>query len=248
MADDNAIVPENGKSGNHISPRLPHASACGAKTRSGGQCRQPAMPNGRCRLHGGKTPHGIASPNYKHGMHSKYMPKHLQADYHRAVDDPQLLSLQSQLALLTARELELTRQLAEMDSPPWSQAVDALVDFEEALASKDRQRIGQALAALRSIIRRGEEPGSKYEAVWAELRELVQEKAKVTTGENKRLELIGGYVSINALMLVLQGILEAVRANVSDMKARQAIQTRYNELVGGHGQGAIIEAAGGDAG
>ena len=32
----------------------PHASArCGAHTRAGGACRQPAMPNGRCRLHGG---------------------------------------------------------------------------------------------------------------------------------------------------------------------------------------------------
>lgn len=30
------------------------APRCGARTRAGGTCRQPAMPNGRCRLHGGK--------------------------------------------------------------------------------------------------------------------------------------------------------------------------------------------------
>ncbi|MGH6962647.1 MAG: HGGxSTG domain-containing protein, partial [Dongiaceae bacterium] len=29
------------------------APRCGARTRCGGECRQPAMPNGRCRLHGG---------------------------------------------------------------------------------------------------------------------------------------------------------------------------------------------------
>jgi hypothetical protein len=28
---------------------------CGARTRDGCACRQPAMPNGRCRLHGGKS-------------------------------------------------------------------------------------------------------------------------------------------------------------------------------------------------
>lgn len=28
---------------------------CGAWTREGGACRQPAMGNGRCRLHGGKS-------------------------------------------------------------------------------------------------------------------------------------------------------------------------------------------------
>ena len=28
---------------------------CGAKTRSGSSCRSPAMPNGRCRMHGGSS-------------------------------------------------------------------------------------------------------------------------------------------------------------------------------------------------
>lgn len=31
------------------------ARRCGARTRSGVPCRQPAMQNGRCRLHGGKS-------------------------------------------------------------------------------------------------------------------------------------------------------------------------------------------------
>jgi hypothetical protein len=31
------------------------APRCGAKTRAGCACRQPAMTNGRCRLHGGKS-------------------------------------------------------------------------------------------------------------------------------------------------------------------------------------------------
>src|SRR3954466_1529332 len=34
----------------HLSPR------CGAKTRSGRPCHSPAMPNGRCRMHGGASP------------------------------------------------------------------------------------------------------------------------------------------------------------------------------------------------
>jgi hypothetical protein len=28
---------------------------CGARTRSGSSCRSPAMPNGRCRMHGGSS-------------------------------------------------------------------------------------------------------------------------------------------------------------------------------------------------
>ena len=34
----------------HLSPR------CRARTRAGTPCQSPAMPNGRCRMHGGKAP------------------------------------------------------------------------------------------------------------------------------------------------------------------------------------------------
>jgi len=46
----------------HRSPR------CGARTRNGSQCRSPAMPNGRCRMHGGSTPKGIRNA-LKHGFY-----------------------------------------------------------------------------------------------------------------------------------------------------------------------------------
>ena len=55
-----------------------NAPRCGAKTRKGTSCRAPAMKNGRCRMHGGKstgprTPEGLArsrKANWKHGMYS----------------------------------------------------------------------------------------------------------------------------------------------------------------------------------
>ena len=45
---------------------------CGARTRSGGRCKNLAMfPAGRCRMHGGLSLRGLASPRYKHGRYSK---------------------------------------------------------------------------------------------------------------------------------------------------------------------------------
>src|ERR1700686_3694447 len=32
-----------------------NCAKCGAKTRAGHPCRSPAMKNGRCRMHGGKS-------------------------------------------------------------------------------------------------------------------------------------------------------------------------------------------------
>jgi hypothetical protein len=54
------------------------APRCGAKTRKGMPCRSPAMPNGRCRMHGGlstgaKTAEGIErirAARTKHGRYS----------------------------------------------------------------------------------------------------------------------------------------------------------------------------------
>ena len=46
---------------------------CGAKTRKGTPCRSPAMRNGRCRMHGGKSmgaPKGNQNA-WKHGYYSK---------------------------------------------------------------------------------------------------------------------------------------------------------------------------------
>src|SRR5208282_1079137 len=65
------------KNGN--SPGDPNtAPRCGAKTRRGTACQSPAMPNGRCRMHGGastgpRTPEGLARSRrsrWKHGLYS----------------------------------------------------------------------------------------------------------------------------------------------------------------------------------
>jgi len=55
-----------------------NAPRCGAKTRKGTPCKSPAMSNGRCRMHGGKstgprTPEGLErsrNANFKHGLYS----------------------------------------------------------------------------------------------------------------------------------------------------------------------------------
>ncbi len=60
----------------------PHArKRCGAKTRSGKPCKNGAMSNGRCRMHGGKStgaPPEKMNGNQnskKHGFFSRYIPK-----------------------------------------------------------------------------------------------------------------------------------------------------------------------------
>jgi hypothetical protein len=48
--------------------------SCGAKTRSGSQCKNAPLKDGagqRCKLHGGMSLSGVNHPNYKHGQCTK---------------------------------------------------------------------------------------------------------------------------------------------------------------------------------
>lgn len=51
---------------------MAHSPRCGARTRRGSPCQSPAMPNGRCRMHGGASsgpPKGNRNA-WKHGRYS----------------------------------------------------------------------------------------------------------------------------------------------------------------------------------
>lgn len=81
MSDEPASAGE-GSRRNPIETAKPYATRggakgwkrrCGAKTRKGTPCQRPPMAGmARCRLHGGATPIGMASPHYKHGRRSRF--------------------------------------------------------------------------------------------------------------------------------------------------------------------------------
>ncbi len=56
--------------GKWLGPPHDDIPRCGAKTRAGGKCGHYAMPNGRCRYHGGKST-GAKTPRIKHGYYTK---------------------------------------------------------------------------------------------------------------------------------------------------------------------------------
>lgn len=62
-----------------INPmRLPmHGARCGAMTRRGTPCLSSAMPNGRCRMHGGLSP-GAPRGNRNAVKHGQFTAKAIQ--------------------------------------------------------------------------------------------------------------------------------------------------------------------------
>ena len=75
-----------------------HYRRCGAKTRKGTPCKNPCVRGrNRCRMHGGKTPRGWASPHYKHGFYSKdsiarILWDHIEKKHKKAIGDEALMA------------------------------------------------------------------------------------------------------------------------------------------------------------
>ncbi len=75
---------------------------CTAKSKqSGGQCKnRPVTARRVCRMHGGKSLSGFASPSYRTGKWSADLPSRLAGRYQDAASDPELLSLRNSIALI----------------------------------------------------------------------------------------------------------------------------------------------------
>lgn len=66
----------------------PHPDKCGAQCRNGEYCENyPVEGADRCRMHGGQTPRGPDSPNYKHGAFSDHLRSDLTDGELEAIED-----------------------------------------------------------------------------------------------------------------------------------------------------------------
>jgi hypothetical protein len=92
------------------------AARCGAKNRRGTSCRCPAMPNGRCRLHGGlstgaRTAEGIERIRQavtKHGRYSKQAREEREQYLNLLQQCRKTLAAMSEMALLNGVGVEVS--------------------------------------------------------------------------------------------------------------------------------------------
>lgn len=83
---------------------------CGAKTRAGTPCARPAMANGRCNLHGGKTPKGQRNA-LKHGIYAKALNEEEKGIWSEITlgdvdDELRMLRVQLRRCWIKIREIE----------------------------------------------------------------------------------------------------------------------------------------------
>ena len=213
---------------------------CGAKTRNGGApCKSWGMSNGRCRLHGGKTPKGIASANWKHGRYSKYMPTGLLDRYEEGIADPELLALDDEIALVRSR---LSTLLEKIDLAPdsgstWTILRRELDQFESAQRyasslpegderNEKMREVSQLFDQLKSTIKRG----AAEWAAWREIIALTDQVKKLTESEQKR-RVAGEYIlGLQDVMALFDYTVKLINDIVSDPREKARLSEGLHQL------------------
>lgn len=223
--------------GGWINPRTGEA-ACGAKCRDGRRCpARPVVGAKRCRMHGGRTPSGIASPNWQGKGYSKDLPAHLAEWFQEAINDPDLISSRQEIALLYARTKELISRLNTGESGAWlADLREAAADYRSALESEDGETASSALNSLLSLV----EQGGKYETAWKELIETADKKTKVAEREVKRLVAQEQVMTADRAGVLIGALISAVRAEVKDQDTLTRLGRRFSVILAGGPNGTPI--------
>lgn len=137
------------------------------------------MRNGRCRIHGGTTPVGMALPQYKHGRYSKYLPSGLAQKYNDALLDTELVTLRDDIALVDSK---IQERMEQAKSNPISfEELQPMIEQRRKLVESESKRlremehsltIAQAMQIIRllsDIVKRHVTDPKQLKAIQTEL-------------------------------------------------------------------------------
>jgi len=190
------------------------------------------MPNGRCRLHGGLTPAGAASPHTVTGKYSKDLPTRLLARYQEAEHDAGLLAMREEVRLVDARIADLLARVDTGESRAlWATLRKALDAFG---AARGTAKEADAWLALMVAVKAG---CDDYVA-WAEVGRAIDRRQRLVESERKRLLDINAMMSAKEAVLLVTQLVDVVRRHVTDSGTLAAIGAELGRILSAGDSGA----------
>ncbi len=203
---------------------------CNAKSKRTGELCKARAVNGstKCYHHGGKTPAGIASPNYKTGRYSKSLPTRLAERYEEAENDAKLLELRSEVSLIDSRISDLLGRVDTGESGEiWKQLRSAYNELVEANRKGDLIGATDAMFSIGSLI--GE--GAQDYATWNEVLSVVEQRRRMVESERKRIVEMQQTLTIEQAMLMIGALTGIIRTHVTDRNILAAISADVGKLI-----------------
>lgn len=186
-----------------------------------------------CKMHGGRNPVGMAAGNYKHGRTSKYLgilSGKMRERFETAVNDPDLLALNDQIALIDARVMELFDEMADGGAPVrlWQDLREAKRQMIAAREAGNAAQMAYHMNTLLDLVDRG----AAVTASWAEAVNLFERRRRLTETERKRRIDTQTYATAEEQMFLISNLSDLVREYVKDPEALRGISDGLIRLLG----------------
>lgn len=230
-ADDRSVAPvyERRTDVPGGSPE-PLPGRCGRKRSQGpGYCMKlPVKGRTVCYKHGGHAKVGALSPQYKHGNYSHYMQLELAQRFLETRNDPELLSLQNDVALITERINGLLERCTSGESgAAWRLLAKHWKEFQRFRAAGNVPKMEEALDLLAEPLSQG----IADHAAWEEVGLQLDRRARLVDQEARRLEKMQATLTVEQALGLLGTVLDVLRRHVTDPDTLAAIGADLEQLV-----------------
>ena len=210
------------------------ASGCRCKGFVAKPCaKTPSKGRTRCRKHGGASLVGPAHPNWQSGRHSKVLKGDLLERYEQAANDPNLVSVRDELALVDMRVGQLLDAVGETGSLRLIKEIRAKFDtFKAAGKKKGKQSAVEGLGALEQVDRLIDD-ALTVAATWDELRETLDLRRKLSETETRRMRDLHQLIDVKSAIAMMTLLVNEVKKRVKDPELLAALSAQFVRTVGG---------------
>lgn len=245
MAATDGLDPEDITKTRYLTRR------CKGKSRNTGErCRRPAMRGSNyCQWHGGRIKaamkKGAGHNRFVNGKYSSLLPDNLRATYEDGLEDPRLLELREEIALIDARLVQLVGRIGTGESNGvWNALQANWREFMNAVRTGNVANQNELLPTVNMLITRG----AADTAQWEEVEGLQEHRRKMVESEQRRMQIAQQMIGVEQVVVLMNATItylkEAVTRYADDETADKILadaNRSYNKLLGsGNGSTANI--------
>lgn len=203
------------------------SQCCLGKTRGGWPCTNSILGTGnRCKMHGGAgSGPGPGHPAFKHGRTSYIadkLPERFREAFGKFVDDPELLSLRPEIAVVDSRFYELLEKLDTGESATaWEAAGQVVTDLLATLQEQDPDM--DAVVDMAKILQARVFAAKRYGSLWAELQGVSKVRKDLVETESKRLKEAGAVMNAVDVLGIVHRMMDIFFRHILDKKVLQSV-------------------------
>lgn len=199
------------------------------------QCDNDAM-KGRatCRLHSGEGT-AIGGRIFTAARYKGFLPEKMAKLYEEALNRPDLLELENQIAILDAKMQTVFAETGELNLPSWD-------ELRREIERLDDPELG---AFAKQNLKDYVQNGSLYDSKWNQVHQIMEQQRKLVDTEIRRKKELNLMVPVDRVMVLMASVADVIKRHVQDpemlAKIKKEMGMLMNATAGQRGTGEIVD-------